>query len=48
MSGRRNEGRGGSVLAPVALYIWLRFVVPAAILTLGIWWLLTDVLGVVG
>ncbi|MFQ5689253.1 MAG: sodium-dependent transporter [Gemmatimonadota bacterium] len=29
-----------------ALYYWLRFVVPGAILAVGIWWLLTDVLGV--
>ncbi len=28
------------------LYWWLRYVVPAAILTVGIWWLLSDVLGV--
>ncbi len=30
------------------LYNWIRFVVPGAILTVGIWWFLTDVLGVVG
>lgn len=30
------------------LYIWIRFVVPGAIVTVGVWWLLTDVLGVVG
>lgn len=29
------------------LYNWIRFVVPGAILTVGIWWFLTDVLGVV-
>ncbi len=28
------------------LYLWLRFVVPAAILTVGVWWLLSDVLGI--
>jgi NSS family neurotransmitter:Na+ symporter len=30
------------------LLLWLRFVVPGAILTIGIWWLLDEVLGVVG
>ena len=30
-----------------ALYLWVRWVIPAAILTVGIWWLLTDLLGVV-
>lgn len=30
------------------LYNWIRFVVPGAILTVGIWWFLTDVLGVGG
>jgi hypothetical protein len=30
-----------------ALYYWIRFVIPGAILLVGIWWLLTDVLGVV-
>ena len=33
---------------PMWLYYWLRFVIPAAILLVGIWWLLTDLLGVVG
>ncbi len=28
------------------LQIWLRFVIPGAILSVGVWWLLTDVLGV--
>lgn len=28
------------------LYYWLRFAIPAAILAVGAWWLLTDVLGV--
>ena len=30
------------------LVLWLRYVVPIAILGLGVWWLLSDVLGVVG
>lgn len=36
---------GESRLA-VFLYYWIRFVVPGAILTVGAWWLLTDVLGI--
>lgn len=31
---------------PGLVTIWLRFVVPAAIVGVGLWWLLTDVLGV--
>jgi len=27
------------------LYLWLRFVVPAVILAIGVWWLVTEVLG---
>ena len=30
------------------LYLWIRFVIPGAILAVGTWWLLTDVLGVAG
>jgi NSS family neurotransmitter:Na+ symporter len=30
------------------LRTWLRFAVPGAILTIGIWWLLSEVLGVIG
>jgi NSS family neurotransmitter:Na+ symporter len=30
-----------------ALYVWIRFAIPAAILSVGLWWLLTDVLGTV-
>jgi len=30
------------------LYSWIRWVMPFVILTLGVWWLLTDVFGVVG
>ena len=29
------------------LYLWLRYVVPVAILLVGVWWLLTDLLGIV-
>jgi hypothetical protein len=31
---------------PLWVYYWIRFGVPAAILTVGIWWLMTSVLGV--
>jgi SNF family Na+-dependent transporter len=31
----------------VALYYWIRWVIPGAILAVGIWWFLTDVIGVV-
>ena len=30
------------------LYAWLRWVVPAAIVAIGLWWLATEVLGVAG
>lgn len=30
------------------LYIWIRYVIPVAILMVGVWWLLTDLLHVVG
>jgi NSS family neurotransmitter:Na+ symporter len=33
--------------APTWLYYWIRFGIPAAILTAGIWWLLTSVIGTV-
>lgn len=36
--------RGWRRLVP----IWLRFVVPGAIFAVGVWWLVTDVLGAVG
>ncbi len=29
------------------LYLWVRYVIPAAILAVGVWWLLTDLLGAV-
>jgi SNF family Na+-dependent transporter len=32
---------------PAWLYHWIRFGIPAGILTVGIWWLLTSVLGTV-
>ena len=32
----------------VFLYFWIRWVIPGAILAVGVWWTLTDVLGIVG
>lgn len=43
-----KELTSGSRQTYLALYYWLRFVVPTAIVGLGVYWLLTDVLGVVG
>jgi SNF family Na+-dependent transporter len=37
----------GSRSVPAWLYYWIRFGIPASILTVGIWWLLTSVLGAV-
>jgi len=34
----------GAPPVPVWLYYWIRFVIPAGILTVGVWWLLTSVL----
>ena len=28
-----------------ALYLWLRYAVPGLVLAVGLWWLMTDVLG---
>lgn len=39
--------RGGSRAVPRWLYLWIRFGIPAGILTVGIWWLLTSVFGTV-
>lgn len=39
---------GGDRPFPPWLYYWLRFVIPGALLLVGAWWLLTDVLGLVG
>lgn len=36
---------GGSPPVPAWLYAWIRFGIPAGILTVGIWWLLTSVVG---
>jgi neurotransmitter:Na+ symporter, NSS family len=39
--------RDGEQPVPVWLFYWIRYGIPAGILTVGIWWLLTSVLGVV-
>ena len=39
--------RGGSRPVPVWLYLWIRFGIPASILAVGIWWLLTSVFGAI-
>ena len=31
-----------------ALYLWIRWVIPAAILAVGAWWFVTEVLGSMG
>jgi SNF family Na+-dependent transporter len=33
---------------PTWLYLWIRWVIPGALLLVGVWWLLTDVLHRVG
>jgi NSS family neurotransmitter:Na+ symporter len=37
----------GDLPVPAWLYYWIRFGIPAGILTVGVWWLLTSVIGVV-
>jgi len=32
----------------VWLYYWLRFVIPGAILAVGLWWIFSDLLGIIG
>jgi hypothetical protein len=39
-----NRGRALAALnAPVWLYLWIRYVIPGAILVVGAWWLSTAV-----
>jgi hypothetical protein len=41
-----NRSRALAALgAPVWLYLWIRWVIPGAILMVGVWWLVTDLLG---
>lgn len=42
------EGQSGVSLETRLLYLWIRYVIPAVILALGVWWFLTEVLGVAG
>lgn len=39
---------GGASTSRAALVLWMRYVIPFAILSVAVWWLLTDLLGVVG
>jgi SNF family Na+-dependent transporter len=39
-------GEGGAAV-PAWLYYWIRFGIPAAILSVGVWWLLTSVFGTI-
>ena len=38
---------GGDKPVPSWLYLWIRWVIPGALLLVGVWWLLTELLGVV-
>ena len=44
----RELTAGGRTPMHTALYLWLKFVVPVMIALVGVWWLMTDVLGVAG
>ena len=44
----RELSSGGATPLTRPLYYWIRFVIPAAILAVGVWWVLTDVLHLVG
>jgi hypothetical protein len=39
-------GEGGPPV-PEWLYNWIRFGIPAAILSVGVWWLMTSVFGTI-
>jgi NSS family neurotransmitter:Na+ symporter len=43
----KQLGTRGEQPAPMWLYYWIRFGIPAAVGFTGIWWLLSDVLGIV-
>jgi NSS family neurotransmitter:Na+ symporter len=38
---------GGDKPVPAWLYYWIRWVIPGALILVGVWWLLTELLGVV-
>jgi NSS family neurotransmitter:Na+ symporter len=44
----RELASGEPTVSTRILYYWIRFVVPAAILAVGAWWTLTELLGIVG
>ena len=37
----------GEQAVPRWLWLWIKFGIPAALITVGVWWLLTSVLGAV-
>jgi SNF family Na+-dependent transporter len=43
---RAMAAEGGPAV-PVWLYYWIRFGIPAAILSVGVWWLMTSVFGTI-
>ena len=42
----REMSRAGGPTVPTWLIYWIRFGIPTAVLSVGIWWLLTSVFGV--
>jgi neurotransmitter:Na+ symporter, NSS family len=44
----RALSAGGERPVPTWLYHWIRWVIPGALLLVGVWWMLTDLLHVVG
>jgi NSS family neurotransmitter:Na+ symporter len=44
----RALSAGGERPVPVWLYLWIRWVIPGALVLVGVWWLLTDLLHVTG
>jgi NSS family neurotransmitter:Na+ symporter len=40
-------GEGGGPPVPTWLFLWIRFGIPAAIISVGVWWLLTSVFGTI-
>jgi NSS family neurotransmitter:Na+ symporter len=46
--GGGDAAGGGSRWYSLLLYYWIKFVIPAAIVAVGVWWMLSEVLGVVG
>ena len=44
----RALSEGATRPVPNWLYLWIRWVIPGALLAVGIWWLVTDVLHLTG